>query len=55
MIEQPYSHLLRVQGDVGWDRKNFPEPNLHVYGKDDIEIMVYNMRRSPRKGKGKKH
>ena len=55
MIEQHYNYLLRVQGDVGWDRKKFSEPNLHVYDMDDIEIMVYNMRRSPRKGKGKKH
>ena len=55
MIEQPYSYQLRGQGDVGWDRKKFPKPNLHVYGKDDNEIMVYNMRRSPRKGEGKKH
>ena len=35
-----------------WDRKKLPEPNLHVYGKDDTQILVYNMRRS-QKGKGK--
>ena len=23
--------------------KKFPESNLHMYGKDDIQIMVYNM------------
>ena len=49
MIEQPYSYQLRVQGDVGWDRKKFSELNLHVYGKDDTQIMVYNMKEWPRK------
>jgi len=34
---------------VRWDKKKLPEPNLHVYGKDDTQIMVYSMRRSPRK------
>ena len=29
--------------------------STHVYGKDDTEIMVYNMRRSPRKGDKKKN
>ena len=33
-----------------WDREKLPEPNLHVYGKDDTKIMVYNMRRWPKKG-----
>ena len=32
-----------------WDREKLPEPNLHVYGKDDTKIMVYNMRRWPKK------
>ena len=49
MIEQLYSYTLRVQGDIGWDKKKLPEPNLHVYGKDDTQIMVYNMRGWPRK------
>ena len=31
------------------------EPNLHVYGKDDTQIMVYSMRRSPRKMGLEKH
>ena len=30
-------------GGVGRDKKKFPESNLHVYGKDDTQIMVYNM------------
>ena len=32
-----------------WDNEKLPEPNLHVYGKDDTKIMIYNMRRSPKK------
>ena len=33
------------------DREKLPELNLHVYGKDDTKIMVYNMRRwSKRRG-----
>ena len=32
-----------------WDREKLLEPNLHVYGKDDTKIMVYNMRRSPKR------
>ena len=28
-----------------WDREKLPEPNLHVYGKNNTKIMVYNMRR----------
>ena len=49
VIEQPYNYQSRIQGDVGWDRKKLPEPNLHVYSKDDTEIMVYSMRRWSRK------
>ena len=33
-----------------WDREKLPEPNLYVYGKNDTKIMVYNMRRCPKKG-----
>ena len=36
---------------VGWDKKEFLESNLHVYGRDDTKIVVYNMERWP-KGKG---
>ena len=50
MIEQPYSYQQKVQGGVRWDMKKLPEPNLLVYGKCDTQIMVYSMRRSPRKG-----
>ena len=34
-----------VLGGVGWDRKKFPESNLHVYGRDDTKIIVYSMGR----------
>ena len=37
-----------------WDRKAPPESNLHVYGKDDIEFRVYNVKRSPRRKDRKK-
>ena len=33
-----------------WDMNKLPKSNLHVYGKDDTQIMVYNMRKSPKKG-----
>ena len=35
-----------MQGGVRWDREAPPESNLHVYGKDDIEFRVYNVKRS---------
>ena len=50
MNEQSYSWQQRVQGGVRWDREKLPEPNLHVYGKDDTKIMVYNMRMSQKRG-----
>ena len=31
-----------------WDKKKLPESSLHVYGKDDTLVMVYNMKRSPK-------
>ena len=39
-----------VLGDVGYDKKEFLESKLHVYGRDDIKIVVYNMGRWPKKG-----
>ena len=38
-----------------WDRKKLPEPNLHVYGKNDTEIIVYSMKRSPSERDHKKY
>ena len=32
-----------------WDREKLPQPNLHVYGKNGTKIVVYNMRRRPKK------
>ena len=43
-----------VLGDVGWDRKDFPESNLHVCGRDDTKIVVYSMGRCTRKRGGEK-
>ena len=55
MIKQPYSYQLRVLGSVGWDRKEFLESNLHVYGKDDTQIVVYNMEMWPKEWGSEKH
>ena len=30
---------------VRWDKKEFLESNLHVYGRNDTKIVVYSMRR----------
>ena len=32
-----------------WDREKFPEPSLHVYGKNGAKIIVYNVRRCTKK------
>ena len=32
-----------------WDRKKLPKPDLHVYGENGTKIMVYNMKRCPKK------
>ena len=53
MNKQPYSQWQKVQGSVRWDREKFPEPNLHVYGKDNTKIVVYNMRKWQRTGGSK--
>ena len=39
---------------AGWDRKKFPESNLHVCGRDDTKIGVYNMERCTKRGDWKK-
>ena len=38
-----------VLRSVGWDRKEFLESNLHVCGRDDTKIVVYNMGRCTKK------
>ena len=45
-MKQPYSCWKEVPEGVRWDRKRSPEPNLHVYGEDDIKRAVYNMKES---------
>ena len=43
-----------VMAGVGWDKKEFLESNLHVYGRDDTKIVVYSMGRWPKeRGIGK--
>ena len=40
-----------VLGGIGWDRKEFLEFNLHVYGRDDTKIIVYSMERKKKRGR----
>ena len=32
-----------------WDREKLPKPVSHVCGENGAEIMVYNMKRNPKK------
>ena len=34
-----------------WDREKLPKPDSHVYGENGAKIMVYNMKRNPKKKK----
>ena len=34
-----------------WDMEKFPESDSHVYGENGAEVMVYNMKRNPKKKK----
>ena len=43
-----------VLGVTGWNRKEFPESNLHVCCRDVIKIAVYNMGRCTKKGDRRK-
>ena len=43
-----------VLGGVGWDKKEFLESNLHVYGGDDTKIVIYSMGRWPKGVGGEK-
>ena len=38
-----------------WDREKLPKPDSHVYGENGSEIMVYNMKRNPKKRDWKKN
>ena len=44
---------MRVLRGVGWDKKEFIESNLHVYGGDDNRMIVYYMERWPKKSERK--
>ena len=37
-----------------WDREKFPKSDSHVYGENGAKVMVYNMKRNPKKGRKKK-
>ena len=37
-----------------WDKEKLSKPDSHVYGENGAKIMVYNMKRNPRKAKKKK-
>jgi len=39
-----------VLGSAEWDRKEFPESNLHVCGKGDTKTVIYNMERCTKEG-----
>ena len=38
-----------------WDKEKLPYPNLHMYGKNGIKIMVYDMKRCQKKKGLEKH
>ena len=40
-------------GGVGWDRKEFPESNLHMYSKDDTKIVLCSMEKCTKRKKKK--
>ena len=33
-----------------WDKEKLLRPDLHVYSENGTKIMVYNMKRCPKKG-----
>ena len=41
---------MEVSEGIRWDRKKSLEPNLHVCGKDDMKMTVYNIKESIEKG-----
>ena len=38
-----------------WDREKFPESDSQMYGENGAKVMVYNMKRNPKKKKWKKN
>ena len=51
MLKQLYSYQLKVLVGVRWDRRDFLELNLYVYGGDNNRIIVYNMGEWPEREK----
>jgi len=43
-----------VMESARWDRNEFSESNLHVYGRDDTKAGIYNMERCTKKKKKEK-
>ena len=46
---------MKVLWGVGWDKKEFLESNVHVYGGDDTRIIVYDMEMWLKGGGSEKH
>ena len=38
-----------------WDREKLPKSDSHVYSENGAKVMVYNMKRNPKKGGQKKN
>ena len=53
-LKQPYNYYLKGLGGVRWDKKKFPNPNLHVYDRDETKIIVYNMEMWPKEREDEK-
>ena len=51
-LKQPYNYYLKGLGGVRWDKKKFPNPNLHVYNGDDTRIIIYSMEGWPKENGG---
>ena len=43
-----------VLGSARWDRNEFSESNLHVCGRDDTKVGIYNIERHTKGGRKKK-
>ena len=39
-----------VLGNARWDKKEFSESNLHVCGRDNTKVGIYNMERCAKRG-----
>ena len=37
-----------------WNREKLPKPDSHVYDENGAEIMVYNMKRNPKKNENER-